>query len=113
MITPSPPDPGKNPANIRLSMSICGNNAGTRKADPTIATATLDKEQEPLLSTVQGTVCTVKKRNSKMEKRINPFTTVVSCATTTLGPIFLRTVEQNSPPTPVLFIPLQYIALYT
>ncbi len=55
MITPSAPDPGKNPANIRLSMSICGNNAGTRKADPTTTTtAILDKEQEPLLSTLQG-----------------------------------------------------------
>jgi hypothetical protein len=54
MITPSPPDPGKNPANIRLSMSICGNNAGTRKAEPITTAAILDKEQEPLLSTVQG-----------------------------------------------------------
>jgi hypothetical protein len=58
MITPSPPDPGKNPANIRLSMSICGNS---RKADPTTTTAILDKEQEPLLSAVLGMHIDIKK----------------------------------------------------
>ena len=47
MITPSQPEPGTNPANIRLSMSICGNPANIRRASK--ADITHDKEKDPLL----------------------------------------------------------------
>jgi hypothetical protein len=52
MITPSPPEPGTNPANVRLSMSICGNPAGMRK--PSKTDVVFDKEKDPLL--LQGNI---------------------------------------------------------